>query len=140
MGNEWNYDSNGKYRYVGNTKVYAAKIQTTHGTFYEDELEEANRRDKEDTERIYREMREKAAREPKTYCPIMMGRGGMNVICKRDCVLYGESGCIITGKAEKDTQGSLCVIAGRQCFKNCTWYKGGCVLAGFVKGLTAGKE
>lgn len=136
----WQYDSMGrKFRKVGNSIEYAARIMTSSGTVYEDELEDHNRRMKAQTDQIMKERQEaiKAAYTGRK-CPFKEARGGMHTICEKSCAFYEYENNIcnfanMNAPAPQDTKNKQCPIVGRLCHGDigdacAMYYNGGCTL------------
>lgn len=93
-----------------------------------DQLERQHELDKA-AEQLARRERIKRAAEIYTdkECPFDDPMNGAKR-CRRDCALYGESGCRLKrGRAEKDTEKMRCPFF-RKCRSDCAMYDGGCTL------------
>ena len=130
---EWKYDSMGrKYRKVGSCIEYAATIQTTSGTVYVDDLDEHNKRIKEQAKQRIRSLKEASQKEPDTDCPFK--GNSLHPRCKSNCAFYRE-GCIFASMGSKptvDTKGKFCPFSGT-CRETCTLYNNGCMFWGFAR-------
>lgn len=129
----WEYDQRGrKFRRVGNNIEYAAKVLTSSGEIYEDELQAHNEWMREQSKRILKE-RQAAAREAHTgrSCPFKVMKGGMHTACQKDCAFYRSEACSFSDMKEPaavDTKGVFCPIVGRPCREDCGMYNSGCTL------------
>lgn len=134
---EWERDANGKrFRRVGNSIEYEMMIHTSSGVIPESELEDFNRRQREECERRAAEAATAPTREI-TFCPLAMLRASVSDKCmKEECAFYGEHGCMMANEdAAIDTAGLLCPVAGsgRKCFNRCELYKNGCTLTAVAR-------
>ncbi len=139
---EWQYDEQGrKFRKVGSSIEYAMKIHTSGGDVYAAELEDHNRRIREQKEEYYKKQREAVAAMPQAECPFKIARGGLHTKCDPDCAFFNDAACMIASnkKPSKDTEGKYCPVC-RICRTSCAMYDGGCKLACLFMGMTPGKE
>lgn len=135
---EWERDANGKrFRRVGNSIEYEMMIHTSGGAMIpESELEDFNRRQREERERRAAEAAAalKAPAAKITFCPLALIRGGYSDKCaKEECALYAGGKCNLSqGDAARETAGLRCPFdaSGRKCFRECEIYKDGCTFCG----------
>ena len=114
------------------------KIQTSLGEVYEDELEEHNRRMKEQKEAYFAEERRKAKARAAVlvkYCPVMDSGNDQTPCIREECALFStsEDRCILTFKGKikevRKAIGKRCPFSkyAGKCNDNCALYHGdGC--------------
>ncbi len=137
---EWEVDKNGKrYRRIGGSIEYEMEYWIGGICVPESQLDAFTKARKESEERLKQEEKEKLRAEqarPKHNCPFA---DGMQTLCKSDCALFRDDGCIlshITDKTpEHDTEGRRCPLSkyNCKCRQDCALYRSGCVLTTIIK-------
>lgn len=139
----WETDANGRqFRKVGNCIEYRPTIQTSGGTFYQDEVADAMKRfKKQDEERYKAEAKRMQEMQTNRNCPFKVGRNQVKTDCEKTCPFY-DNGCVLAGAPTNpttNTDGKYCPIAGR-CNTRCAMYANGCKLIEMLKCMKHGKE
>lgn len=116
-----------RYRMVGNVKEYEMEVNTSHGTFRESELQDFNRKNKEQSEQRYAKQRAEE-QEATGICPFKVLNMNASTRCDENCAFF-KDGCRLSSKdtATEDTAGKYCPLA-RTCNASCAMYKNGCTL------------
>lgn len=140
----WEVDEHGRrFRRMGNCIEYAMTVQTMAGEVYFDDLDEHNRRMKEQAEeRRQAEIKALQAGITERNCPFKMGRNLIKISCEKSCTFYMDTSCAFANmntRGIKDTKGTGCIIAGR-CNERCAMYNEGCTLINMFMDLKSGKE
>ena len=141
MSTEWLIDKhNRKYRVVGKNCIeYAPTINTTCGTFYENEVLEVTRKLAKDKEKQWVQAHEEPKNaHAKKYCPFI---SSTNPVCREDeCGLFVNKQCCIaalsnmhgTEQIEKRDKRKCPFSIYRKCDYDCALYNHGCGLVGLA--------
>lgn len=130
---EWQTEVNAfggvhRYRMVGNVKEYEPTVTIDGIDIPESQVEDYNRRRKEQAAAQIEQNRRAAAQAAPLYsCPFK----GANNCTREKCALYVGRGCALARIAERataDTDGKACPFSPYSCRKTCGLYKNGCVL------------
>ena len=126
---EWKTDEHGeRYRELGRgMREYEMMIHTQGMEIPQSQLEEFNRRNREQQEaELQRQREEMAHRKPVKMCPFSTG---LSTACKTDCAFYTEQdGCRLAAHPGQPTEGKKCPFNNRVCKGECAMYKDGCTL------------
>lgn len=136
VGSEWLEEKNPfggvrRYRWVGNVKEYEMTIRIDGYEVPESELEEFNRRRREDNERRKKEQ-VKASKVQLRSCPF---RDGLNTMCTEErCAMYtADKGCALAQIGSKtptmNRLGAACPFSryNSPCRETCAMFNGGCL-------------
>ena len=122
---DWKIDEQGRRYRIGafGEKEFVMKVQTSNGTFYEDELPTAQKLQEQREERL-READKKL--HTIKSCPFKRSKGGRNAECTKDCVFFGDKCKFIGSEVQPNTINRFCPIAGGFCNTACILYENGC--------------
>lgn len=125
---EWQTDpkTGRRYKKVGHCIEYEMEIHTNGAVIPASQLEEFNRRNREQQEAALQRQREEMAnRKQLGSCPF---NTALDTSCKPGCAFYTEDGCRLAAHPGKPTEGKKCPFNNKVCNGTCAMYKNGCTL------------
>ena len=112
-----------RYRWENGVKAYEGTVTVDGTTILESQLEDYNRRKKE---QLTTRLKQETPKQKR--CPF---NGGGNSCTREKCAMFDGDSCIlarITDAAPRNTEGKSCPFSSYQCRSDCGLYKDGCVL------------
>lgn len=123
-----------RYRMIGNVKEYEGTVRIDGIDVPASEVEAFNKARAESQKKELDRARKETISAPLKACPFKAARNELNTTCRKDCVLFEDTGCVLAGRSTQDTQGAFCPIC-THCVTTCALYQGGCTLTNFIKSI-----
>lgn len=123
-----------RFRRIGNCIEYEPIISTSFGNIPESQLEEAQKRHKEQQQKRLQELQRQAQKKSVKQCPFKVT--SYNVTCEVSCAWWNGSACLLTcSEGFKTENNRHCPISNRTCQNNCAlMHDDKCILLSRMRG------